>query len=109
MNLLTALHTIVSRLRSRRVQTHGGAQAAGSDSETDQLTIEEDPEEWHPEDLLAGSGASKSIAPDDREGPAPRALPEAVEHDGKIILVGGNQTDWIRADPDSVIDWRELA
>lgn len=50
MNLLTALHTIVSRFRVRRNQTHGGAQAADSESETvslDESGSLEESEMWH--------------------------------------------------------------
>lgn len=104
MNLLTVLYGIVSQMGVRR-PNHGG-EPASEDSEG--LTIE-NPEEWHPEDLLVGSGACESIAPDDREGPSMPKLPEVVEHDGEIIIFGGHGTDWIRADPKDVIDWGELA
>lgn len=105
MILLTALHAIVSRIRVRRTQTHGGAPAAGSDKGKDEA--EDEPPA--PVTSTPTWGAAAAL----------QARAEFVSHTGdelpallidgdEIIMTRARGADWIRADAESVIDWREI-
>ncbi len=79
MSVFTLVHEIVSRIRVRRNQTHGGAQAAESDSETvslDESGSLEEPTTWH-----AGQELQER---------------EEIERvDPRVLITGSKREEWI--------------
>lgn len=72
MSVFTLVHEIVSRIRVRRDKTHGGAQAADSDSET--LS---EPTTWH-------AGQELQERADEIERVDPR-----------VLITGSKRDEWI--------------
>lgn len=90
MTLFAALREFVLVLQARRTQTHGGdSNASESDTEDECTGLIKTVER-------AGGRNQESIVEDD-------TYPQAILHNGQVILAGGHGADWIRAHPDCTV------
>lgn len=89
MSVITLVHAVVSRLPVRREQTHGGAQASDA-----LLSITEPRDGYTLQQRLFLQATSSGEPP-----------VQSMTDGEALVLYDGGEESWLRAEPDSFVEW----